>query len=420
MAGVLAKRLRTVAASLAVILVIALALRVDYAWDYAQHRPRQALAIFPFLFEPGNVAASLAAGHGFSSPFRQNTGPTAWLAPVYPLLLAGIFRTFGIYKFASFAAAAGLNIAFSTLTIVPLYFAGRRVGGIGTAALAGWLWAVFPNAIKLPVQAMWDASLGALLAAAILWATLAVAGSRRIAAWCGYGLLWGLALMTTPALGAMLPFLLGWMAWRARRISRPALALAAAVLCCVPWTVRNFETFHAFIPLRSVVGLTLWLGNHSQAAGVWPGRLHPIDNQVERARYVELGEVAYMQEKKQQALEFIGRRPAEEAGAAWSHCVALWTGGTAHPLADFPRGDWPFRGILLFNLLAGAGALAGAIVLYRARNVYAFPLAAGPLIFPLVYYLTLGSARYRHPLDPALLLLTAVALNRGAASKGRY
>lgn len=52
--------------------------------------------------------------------------------------------------------------------------------------------------------------------------------------------------------------------------------------------------------------------------------------------------------------------------------------------------------------------------------MYALPLVIFPVIFPLVYYLTLGSARYRHPLDPALLLLTAVALNRGAAGKARY
>ena len=35
-----------------------------------------------------------SAGEGFSNPLFGKTGPTAWLAPVFPYLLAGIFKTF--------------------------------------------------------------------------------------------------------------------------------------------------------------------------------------------------------------------------------------------------------------------------------------------------------------------------------------
>jgi hypothetical protein len=185
------KRLRAALTSLLLITAVAMCLRLGYGWDYVQHRPHRALGVIPFLFEPGNIAASLVNGKGFSSPFRVETGPTAWLTPVYPLLLAGIFRLCRLYTFQSFAAAASLNILFSACTCVPIYYAGRRIGGTRVAVIAAWLWAVFPNAIKLPVEAMWDTSLAALLAACILWATLALDGSRRLTDWCAYGLLWG-------------------------------------------------------------------------------------------------------------------------------------------------------------------------------------------------------------------------------------
>ena len=401
--------------------MVAFCLRAGYLWSYQEHRPHQALGIIPFLFEPGNIAASLDSGRGFSSPFRVETGPTAWLTPVYPFLLAGILRIFGAGTFASFIAAAGLNVLFSTLTIVPLWFAARRVGGIGAAAGAAWLWTVFPNAIKLPVESMWDASLAALLAAAILWATIELADSRRVWDWYAYGLLWGLALMTTPALLSLAPFLLGWLAWRSRRLAWAAVAVGAAVLCCVPWTIRNYKVFHAFVPLRSVVGLTLWLGNHDQSRGEWPGRLHPIDNSVERGRYIELGEIAYMREKRDEALRFMTEHPREEARACWFRFVAIWTGGSAHPLDDFLDADsWSFRDILLFNVLVSLGALTGMAILFTRRSPYAFPLAAFPVVFPAIYYLTLASARYRHPMDPALLLLSAVALQScGSFATGR-
>ena len=42
-------------------------------------------------------AASIAGGHGYSSPFSGNTGPTTWMVPGFTVLLAGVFKVFGIY-----------------------------------------------------------------------------------------------------------------------------------------------------------------------------------------------------------------------------------------------------------------------------------------------------------------------------------
>src|SRR6204780_3276290 len=93
---------RAVATSLWIILAIALLLRVGYLWNYTHEHPQQAVAVVPFLFESGNIAHSLAVGNGFSSPFRVDTGPTAWLPPIYPLLLVGIFGAAMGYTFFSF------------------------------------------------------------------------------------------------------------------------------------------------------------------------------------------------------------------------------------------------------------------------------------------------------------------------------
>ena len=395
---------------LPLIVAVAAGLRLGYLWEYQAHAPHRALGAIPFLFEPGNIADSLAAGHGFASPFRASTGPTAWMTPVYPLLLAGVFRLLGAYTFAAFLAAAGLNILFSTLACVPIYFGGKRIAGPAAGAAGAWLWAMFPNAILLPVEAMWDTSLAALLGAALLWATLGVAESRRARAWCGYGLLWGLALMTTPTLGVLLPFLLGWLMVR-QGWARPAVALGLAALCCVPWTVRNYRIFHTVVPLRSVLGLQVWIGNNERSERVPAGRLHPIDNQEERDRYSELGEIEYMREKRQQALAFAVAHPGTELRYSAHRFLATWAGGTPSPVHDFLRVDsLRFRFILAFNVLAALAGAAGILILYRRRNPYWFPAACFPVIFPCIGYLTLASARYRHPIDPALLLLAGCAL----------
>src|SRR5580700_10964391 len=144
------KRLRAAATSIWLILAVALLLRVGLLWNYQHTHLRQAVSVLPFLFESGNIAHSLAIGNGFCSPFRVDTGPTAWLPPVYPLLLAGIMRIFGSYTFHSYIAAALLNIFFATLTCVPIFAACKRISGLGVAAGAAWLWAIFPNAILIP------------------------------------------------------------------------------------------------------------------------------------------------------------------------------------------------------------------------------------------------------------------------------
>jgi 4-amino-4-deoxy-L-arabinose transferase-like glycosyltransferase len=406
---------RAVAASLWLILAIALLLRVGYLWSYTYEHPRQAVSVVPFLFESGNIAHSLAVGNGFSSPFRVDTGPTAWLPPIYPLLLAGIFRTFGSYTFHSFIAAALLNISFATLTCVPIFFAGKRIGGLGVAAGAAWLWAVFPNAILIPVQSMWDASLSALLVAAIFCATLALAESSRVRDWCAYGLLWGITLMTNATLAALLPLLLGWVAYRSHKQRRPwfgrlALSIGIVVLCCLPWTIRNYEIFHTFVPLRSGFGLQLWLGNNDDTKDIFRAELHPIYNADERARYIQMGETAYMQEKQQQGVEYMTAHPAREAHLIGNRIISVWSGGTPTPVKDLLNVPslW-FRFVLLFNVTAAMGALFGILILFRRRSVCAFPAAVFPVVFPWAYYLTLVLPRYRLPIDPIVMLLAAIA-----------
>jgi hypothetical protein len=49
-----------------------------------------------FGAEMGWVARSIASGHGFSSPFFPSTGPTALMPPLFPYLLACVFRVCGV------------------------------------------------------------------------------------------------------------------------------------------------------------------------------------------------------------------------------------------------------------------------------------------------------------------------------------
>ena len=135
------------------------------------------------------------------------------------------------------------------------------------------------------------------------------------------------------------------------------------------------------------MGLQLWMGNNEQTQGRWAGALHPIDNSADRERYVQLGEVEYMEEKKREALRFMLADPWREAGLIANRFVVFWSGGSQHPLDDFWKShSLQFRGLLLFNRAGGDRCVgrnrssdAGAQSIRISRDDFPDCLPAGGL-----------------------------------------
>jgi hypothetical protein len=70
----------------------------------------------PFGEEICSIADHIVRGQGFSSPFHQDTGPTAWVAPVYPYLVALVFRLFGSYSVGSAMVLLGIQCIIAAST----------------------------------------------------------------------------------------------------------------------------------------------------------------------------------------------------------------------------------------------------------------------------------------------------------------
>ena len=105
--------------NLVLILCVAFGARLAFATDQAFRIPSAVLSTASFDQETGSIAAALATHKGFSDPFNKETGPTAWLTPVYPSLVALAFRIFGVRSLAAFYLLVVLNILFSTAVCVP-------------------------------------------------------------------------------------------------------------------------------------------------------------------------------------------------------------------------------------------------------------------------------------------------------------
>ena len=196
------------------IVAIALLLRVGWIIIGHTYKFKNTDDNFGFGWEMGRIGASLASGHGFSSPFGPATGPTAWEPPLYPYVIAGVFRVFGIYSKASAFALLTLNSIFSALTCVPIFMIGRRIFSEKVAVGSAWAWALLPNVIFWCTRAIWETSLAALLLTTLFWLALTLEDRDGWIPWLKFGLLWGITALSSTSLLSFLPAAGLWAGYR--------------------------------------------------------------------------------------------------------------------------------------------------------------------------------------------------------------
>ena len=362
---------------------------------------------FQFGWEMGRIARSIATGQGFSSPTDLYTGPSAWAPPVYPYILAGVFKLFGVYSNLSGWVILTFNSIFSALTCLTLYRIGEKIYGEAVARATAWTWALFPYAIYWPVRVVWEMSLSAYLLSLAFLLTLRMADAPpRPRAWIGFGLLWGVLAITNTAVLSMLPFCLLYLAWRLPLRSRQFVGLGlcalAAGLVVSPWLVRNYDVFGKFVFVRDNLALEIHMANNEQSNGLWTRGEHPGNDPEAMRRFQQLGEIPFMAEKQQQVREFVREHPGEFIRFTLARVLYFWIGP---PQANIVAGyDLMIARHLMF-ILPAAFAFAGLWLTLRNRKRGGFLLASFLLIYPLPYYLVNPFPRYKHAIEPEMILL---------------
>ncbi len=371
---------------------------------------------YEFGYEPGRVARSIALGQGISNPLHGITGPTALVMPIYPAILAVFFKLFGIYSKGAAIAILAFNSLVSSLTCIPVYAIARRTFDARTAMIAGWIWALFPNAIYFSADWMWATCLATLFLATLFLAALTLPDrdSTSPLAWCGFGAGCGLAALTEPNVMSVLPFLGLWACYhlgknRKTWFGPAALASIAFIAVVSPWFLRNYEVFHRFIPFRDGFGLELYVGNSGYTAHWANGKIRPSNSASELAEYTQSGELAYMAHKQQQATAYIGAHRAWYVGMIFRRALYLWTG-----FWSFSRGYLSEEPLdppnILVNLVVLALAYQGLRRLRRENSQAMIPYLVAFFFFPIVYCLTHPEVYYMRPIDPFLVVLASGAV----------
>jgi hypothetical protein len=254
---------------------------------------------------------------------------------------------------------------------------------------------------------VWETILTTLLLTLIILCTLWLERSSSYSAWIGYGFLWSLTALTSAATLATLPFLGLWILVRQRRngisSAGPVLAASLAFLMAVtPWIWRSSRTYGRFVAFRGNAGLEVMVGNSDDTSNPSNWKVLPGENRTELEKLQRIGEPLYMAEKQREAKETIVNHPLRFAGQSLRRILFSWTN-----LWGFPP-HWTLDASGAFDVLTYSSisllAFLGVSWMIRSRWDYAVPLLVPLVFFPVVYYLTHEDVRFRHPIDPEVVI----------------
>jgi hypothetical protein len=282
----------------------------------------------------------------------------------------------------------------------------RRIGGEVLGALAGILWSIYPLGVFIAGLVYPTNLLTLLLACGLLcflpYSDEELSPKRVFLA----GILWGLATLTTPAVIATVVAVSIWMmCWgRGNRLRLVCLLLLGSALTVVPWTIRDFYVYDRLVVVdpRVVEHLPL------------------IDKPQKN-----------VPEKK---VEAILKHPRVFAARYTREFLHFW-----QPYPDRLTMDWPTvreeahqsdrrivketifaknNLVTLVNILSTGPLFLFAIVgtvamwLQQGRRRDLSLLWATILSFAVVYSLFYTKTRYRIPIEPYVIILSAYGLRQ--------
>jgi hypothetical protein len=243
-------------------------------------------------YECLNVARSLALHHSFADPFNAAaTGPTAHVAPLFPLLISPV-HLLKVHPAFPLMILSGLLLACICAMLPRLSEDLFGVRGPG-------IWAAALGILGTEPAPQHDHLLGAALC---VWACCLILEGRKTAP-----IVSGLAWLASPV--NLIPTLI-----LAHKYSKTKYRIAiVSVAMCVPWVIRGYVVMGSVFPIRDNFPLEFAVSNNECAKPTFNenflsgcyATVHPNLSEAEAVRLREVGEVRYGKQRLSAALEWV-------------------------------------------------------------------------------------------------------------------
>jgi 4-amino-4-deoxy-L-arabinose transferase-like glycosyltransferase len=403
--------------AVAAVVALALILRLAVVFATPHFSPLEDSAAY-------DTSAVSLVTHGTFAPSLEtlHPGASAYYPPLFPMVLAGVYELSGTGTHARWEAGRVTEAILGAVAVWLLALIGARLFGRRVGLAAGGIAAVYPPLVLVGSSLLSESLFIPLVLGAVL-AALTYRDDRRLRWVLLAGILTGLAALTrgNGVFVAIPAACLVWVArprrtWRS--VAAPALLILTTIAVLVPWTIRNTEVFHRFVPISTDLGFTLAGTFNATAQG--PTNAFPAMWEMPQAHIQQLyaehpgsTEASVDGTLTSEALDYIREHPASVLRTWYWQTVRLLdlTPGVERFYAPYERYPlWlAILSVYTFWTLALAGVAALAMRPARRLICSAPPALWGvPLALYLSTVLLLGLTRGRVPLDPFLILVVAV------------
>ncbi len=411
----------TFSTPLLAVLLLGLVVRLAvFAWFWGE----------PLQIEDEQHYNAIAVNLATTGEFALEPGqPTSLRPPLYPMLVAGIYRVFGCENYEAVRLVQmllGLSIA------VLVHAMARPLFGARVALLSAALCCFYPSLIIYGNLLLTEILFTWLLCAVCLaleWFLLGQ-GLRSLVA---FGVLWGLATLTRSVLWLFPPFVFVFLflavraaGWRQRLFSA-LLPVAVFGLTILPWSVRNSLLQDTFTTIDVMGGRNFMMGNYEhtplyrawdaigmQGEKAWhhvlladfPGRETLTQGQIDKLAMRRA--VRFMLENPALTL----KRSVVKFFNFWQLERELVAGARQGFWGELSRG-----GVLVF-----AAAVCGSYVVVIVSGVFGFVLVPASdrrmhwFLLMLVGFMcalhtaSFGHSRYHLPVMPLVTMYSAAAM----------
>jgi hypothetical protein len=275
-----------------------------------------------FGWEYGNIAEALVQGKGFSNAFTPESGPTAWMPPLFVFLLAGVFKIFGVKSIASMWVVFLIKYIALAASMYLLLSNAKRVGYEKFKYLLALLFVlmIYFNRDAF-FRSLHDEWLNLFLACWMLYAFSAQVTEPSKTNWVQLFLLATLLPLTNPALTLAFAITEGWVFLRARAgtsqrqwVSFGAIFALLAASTFV-WTFRNYQVFDRLIPIKSNFWYDFYQANALDEDGLTTNetfaKYHPINKNEAQEKYLREGEVRFIDSYQALSRDWIRSHPSQ-------------------------------------------------------------------------------------------------------------
>ena len=399
---------------LSIATIVAMAIQTLYIFESHRHLAYQLPVIDSVTYH--NLALSL---------IKDGAPPDRafWQPPLYPFVLAMIYRVFD----SGLLATRLVHGLFGVASAMIVYVVALRFMRSRPALLTSLLFSCYGPLLFFFSQLL-PTGLAVLLGIISLWMTLRFVEAPTSARAFTCGIAFGIAALNVPNILVCAAIPLGWTVLKAYRKSSPetcvphvALIAFGVLICILPVTVHNIRASKQFVLISTNAGVNLFVGNNPDMDSVIASRPGLDWDRIVAMPY---GQGASSGPEAQrffyrQVLNYAVQHPLD----FWNHMLIKT--GYLFEASEIPRNIsvyafrdlskilyplvWRFPGAAFPFGVVGALGLVGLVTTMSRNSAHAvlgcFVLGYGASII-----LFFPTARYRIPVLPEILILAVVGV----------